>query len=92
MSDTNRISGMIAWGMIDILWALAYVVGVLGRCSPWTPSWPWWSARWCPFIALLTWYFQSRMLSYNRKIRQINSHITGAFNEGIVGAKPLRPW
>lgn len=40
-----------------------------------------------PFIALLTWYFQSRMLSYNRKIRQINSHITGAFNEGIVGAK-----
>lgn len=87
MSDTNRISGMIAWGMIDILWALAYVVGVLGAMFALDAKLALVVSTVVPFIALLTWYFQSRMLSYNRKIRQINSHITGAFNEGIVGAK-----
>ena len=28
MSDTNRIAGMIAWNMVDILWAIFYVLGV----------------------------------------------------------------
>ena len=28
MSDTNRIAGMIAWNLFDILWALFYVLGV----------------------------------------------------------------
>lgn len=29
MSDTGRISALIAWNLVDILWALTYVVGVL---------------------------------------------------------------
>lgn len=29
MSDTGRISGLIAWNLVDILWALTYVIGVL---------------------------------------------------------------
>ena len=32
-------------------------------------------------------YFQNRILHWNRKVRKINSRITGAFNEGITGAK-----
>ena len=28
MSDTLRIAGMIAWGLVDMFWALIYVVGV----------------------------------------------------------------
>lgn len=28
MSDTNRISSMLAWGLIDMMWSLVYVVGV----------------------------------------------------------------
>ena len=40
-----------------------------------------------PFVAALTVYFQPRILDWNRKVRKINSKITGAFNEGISGAK-----
>ena len=40
-----------------------------------------------PVIAVLTTYFQKRILFWNRKVRSINSRITGAFNEGIMGAK-----
>ena len=87
MSDTNRIAGMIAWNMTDILWALFYVVGTFAAML---------ILNWklalvviliVPVIAVLTGYFQNRILHWNRKVRKINSKITGAFNEGITGAK-----
>ena len=40
-----------------------------------------------PCIALLTVYFQNRILKWNRKVRRINSQITSAYNEGITGVK-----
>ena len=40
-----------------------------------------------PVIAVLTVFFQPRILRWNRKVRKLNSKITGAFNEGITGAK-----
>ena len=87
MSDTNRIAGMIAWNLTDILWAMFYVLGTFVSML---------LLNWklalvviliVPAIAVLTWYFQNRILHWNRKVRKLNSKITGAFNEGITGAK-----
>mgnify|MGYP000517890572 FL=1 len=30
MNDTGRISGLIAWNLLDMMWALFYVVGIFG--------------------------------------------------------------
>ena len=35
-------------------------------------------------------HFQKKLLEYNRKIREINSRITGNYNEGITGAKTVK--
>ena len=87
MSDTNRIASLVAWNGFDILWSLSYVLGVFVAML---------ALNWqlailiilvVPAIALLTWFFQNRILHWNRKVRKINSKITGAFNEGITGAK-----
>ena len=40
-----------------------------------------------PGIALLTFYFQNRILHWNRKVRKINAQITSAYNEGITGVR-----
>ena len=40
-----------------------------------------------PLIAVLTAVFQTKMLFWNRKVREINSQITGAYNEGITGVE-----
>ena len=40
-----------------------------------------------PLIALVTAYFQGKILAWNRRVRKLNSRIMGAFNEGIMGAK-----
>lgn len=87
MSDTNRIGGMVAWGLIDLMWALVYVIGVL--ISMLLLNWrlALMVIAIVPFIAVISVYFQKKMLHYNRKMRKTNSRITGAFNEGITGAR-----
>ena len=39
-----------------------------------------------PILAIVSLYFQQKILKAFRKVRKINSRITGAFNEGISGA------
>ena len=87
MSDTGRISSMLAWNMTDILWALFYVFGTF--IAMLALNWRLALVVICivPVLAVLTGYFQNRILHWNRKIRKMNSKITGAFNEGITGAK-----
>lgn len=43
-----------------------------------------------PIIVLLFSVFQSRLVRVNREVREINSKITGNFNEGITGAKTIK--
>ena len=90
MSDTNRIAGMVAWNLTDILWALFYVLGTFAAML---------ILNWrlalvviviVPVMAVLTGYFQNRILRWNRRVRKLNSRITGSFNEGITGAKTTK--
>ena len=90
MSDTQRISGMIAWNFTDILWALFYVLGSF--VSMFFLNWRLALILMVivPVMAILTGYFQNKILHWNRRIRKLNSRITGAFNEGITGAKTTK--
>ena len=87
MSDTNRISLMIAWGLIDFLWAVAYVFGVLLAMLVLSLRLAIPILFIVPVVVVMTLWFQSRILDANRRVRKSNSRITGAFNEGITGAK-----
>lgn len=85
MSDTNKIGSMIAWGLVDILWSVTYIGGVFIAMLMLNVKLALYVISIVPFIALLTVYFQNKILNVNRDIRSINSKITGAFNEGITG-------
>ncbi len=87
MSDTGRISALLAWNLVDILWALTYVLGVLAAMAFLNLKLALMVMVIVPVIACLTMYFQKRILHWNRRIRKQNSRITGAYNEGIMGAK-----
>ena len=39
-----------------------------------------------PPLAVISLYFQKKILKYQRRVRKTNSRITGSFNEGIMGA------
>jgi ATP-binding cassette subfamily B protein len=90
MSDTGRIGGLVSWGLMDGVWNVTYLVGAIVVML---------SINWklalmvlviVPITALFSTYFQKKLVWLNRKIREINSRITGNFNEGITGAKTTK--
>ena len=87
MSDTLRIAGMIAWGLVDMFWAFIYVVSVFVIMFFLNAQLALLLLLIVPCIAILTAYFQNKILYWNRKVRRINSQITSAYNEGITGVK-----
>lgn len=86
MSDTNKIGSMVAWGLVDLFWSITYVLGVFIAMFMLNAKLAMYVIAIVPFIAILTVYFQNKILNVNRVVRKINSKITGAFNEGITGS------
>ena len=86
-SDTNRIGEILAWGLVDLLWgsSMMILIGIIMFVI---------NAKLAlitfavvPILAVVSVLFQKRILKVSREVRTINSKITGAFNEGITGAK-----
>ena len=90
MSDTNRIGSIVAWGLMDTVWNLSYLVGVIVVMFVINWRLALWVVALTPVITLIAAFFQSKLTVLNRRVREINSQITGNFNEGITGAKTTK--
>ncbi len=89
-SDTQRLGDTIGWGLIDLMWSSAYVimVSIVMLIINWKLALLVLAV--IPLVAVLAAYFQKRILASYREVRKTNSKITGAFNEGITGAKTTK--
>jgi len=87
MSDTSKIGTLIGWSFLDIFWGAVYVVGVFIAMLILNWRLALLVMSIVPVVAILTAFFQGKILIVNRRVRSINSRITGAYNEGITGAK-----
>lgn len=90
LSDTNKIGSMIAWGLVDVIWSIAYVIGVFIAMLLLNYKLALFVIVFIPFMVLITIFFQQRMLKESRNLRKINSKMTGDFNEGITGARTTK--
>lgn len=86
VSDVGRLSELLSWGFVDLLWASTYVVGVMIAMLLLNWKLALLALVVIPPLAVISLYFKKRILQYQRKVRKTNSRITGAFNEGIMGA------
>lgn len=86
VGDIPRLSEMIAWSITDVFWAGGFIIGSIFFLI---------SMNWklgllvlivLPPLAVVSVYFQRKILAQHRIVRKQNSRITGAFNEGIMGA------
>ncbi len=86
VSDIARLSEMVAWSFVDVLWSLLYTIGCI--VTMFVLSWKLAliALVMLPLLALVSIRLQKLMLRYQREARKQNSRITGAFNEGIMGA------
>jgi len=70
-----------------MFWALLYVVGIFVIMFFLNAKLAFLLLLIVPCIAVITVFFQNKILHWNRKTRKINSQITSSYNEGITGVK-----
>ncbi len=90
MSDTGKIGMLVSWRMMNIVWCGAYVICVIIMMLSLNFRLALYVLILVPIAVLLVMYFQKKLIVLNRNIREINSTITGNFNEGITGAKAIK--
>jgi len=89
-SDINRISEIISWGFGDFSWGIAMMISVAISMLLLNFKLAIITLTVVPILAIVSTYFQKRILNAQRKVRKINSHITAQYNEGISGAKTTK--
>lgn len=89
-SDSRKLAEIISWGMVDLIWGIGTMIGIL--IVLYIIFWPLALiiTILTPILFLVCLYFRKTILKAYRNVRKINSKITGAYNEGILGTKTTK--
>lgn len=89
-SDINRLSETISWSLVDLSWGFSMMIAVTIAMIRLNPKLAMITLSVIPFLAIVSFYFQKKILNAQRDVRKINSKITAAYNEDIQGAKTTK--
>ncbi len=89
-SDSRNLSDILSWGLIDLSWGMLMMTGIIIVMFIINLKLALITLSVLPILIGLSIYFKKKILKAYRKIRKENSKITGAFNEGIMGAKTTK--
>ncbi len=90
MSDTSRIGTLVSWYLLDCIWNGTYMIGALAVMFRTNVKLTLLVLVVIPIVTLIVVFMQKKLTAANRSIREMNSKITGTFNEGITGAKTIK--
>jgi ATP-binding cassette subfamily B protein len=89
-SDIKKIGEIFAWGIVDIVWGFTLMIAIMIAMLYLNWKLALIVIMIIPLLVIISFYFQNKILKSYRKVRKTNSKITGAFNEGIMGAKTIK--
>ena len=89
-SDTQRLAETIGWSLLDLAWGAVMLVAASVTMLVLNWKMALMVMLVVPPLAVVSWWFQQKILKAYRAVRKTNSQITGAFNEGIMGAKTTK--
>ncbi|WP_032122141.1 ABC transporter ATP-binding protein [Clostridium amazonitimonense] len=89
-SDVTRLSEIISWGLIDMVWALAMMIAFIGIMLYNNVKLTLISMSVVPPLFIIGMYFQKKILKSYRSVRKLNSQLTADFSEEISGAKTTK--
>lgn len=89
-SDSERLGEAISWGLVDLTWGFAMMIFIMIVMLFMNWKLALITLAVVPLLVLISLFFQVKILGGYRQVRKINSKITGAFNEGIMGAKTTK--
>jgi ATP-binding cassette subfamily B protein len=89
-SDISRLSDTIAWGLVDLVWGFTMMAAMMVVMLILNFKLALITLAVVPVLAVISLFFQKKILRSYRLVRKMNSRITGAFNEGIMGARTTK--
>ena len=90
MSDTERIGELLAWRMMDVVWNVSYIIWAAAMMLVINARLAFYVLVMVPLASILILYYQKKIVKGSRQVREINSRITGNFNEGITGIRSIK--
>ncbi len=90
MSDTSRIGELVSWSLMDGVWQISYMIGAAAVMLAVNLPLALMILAVVPAVTLLIGVLEKKLTELNRRIRDINSRISGDFNEAITGAKTIK--
>jgi ATP-binding cassette subfamily B protein len=89
-SDVSKLSSLIPWFMLDLVWGSFLLLGIAGAMF-----WLNWQLALAvlvivPPLSVASIYFQRRLLESSRNMRKTNSQMTASFSEGISGVRTTK--
>ncbi len=89
-SDTQKISDLITWGLVDSTWGILNIMTsvVFMMLINWKLALV--VTGILPFMIGAAFFFQKKILKYSRTARKQNSRITGSYSEMITGVKIIK--
>ncbi len=89
-SDCDRLARVIAWGFLDIVWGTSFVIMIAASLLYMNVRLGLIVIGVVPVLAVVSKYFQRRLLLSAREIRKFNSQITAGYNEAIQGVRTTK--
>ncbi len=89
-SDCQKLSSLIPWFMLDLVWGTCLVGGIIAAMLYLNVQLALAVSAIVPPLALVSVYFQRKLLSSSRLVRKTNSQMTASFNECIMGVRTTK--
>jgi ATP-binding cassette, subfamily B, bacterial len=89
-SDASRLSEVISWGLLDMLWALFSMVFITVALLATNIRLGLIIVTIIPIMFLISQFFRKRILTQERLSKKHNSHVTAQFSEAFLGAKTTK--
>jgi ATP-binding cassette subfamily B protein len=89
-SDCDRLSRILGWMLLDLVWGTGLVLAVSAILLALSPRLALLVLTVVPALAVVSAVFQRRLLASSRGARRTASEITAAYNEAIQGVRTTR--
>ncbi len=84
-SDCERLSNILAWGILDFVWGVTMMAGIAVAMLVMNAKLALLVLAIIPALLWVSARFQKRILGSAREVRRTNSRITASYNESIMG-------
>jgi ATP-binding cassette subfamily B protein len=89
-SDTDRVAELVTWGILDSAWGVFNIITAVGFMLYINVPLALIVGAVIPLIVIVAIQFKKRIIGEYRKVRRINSQITGHYAETIMGVRVIK--